>query len=276
MKNEKIIKKYYKTAFHKGKNSLARLMDFIAFRIISYIILYIWFLPMLKNPILHFLLPLIALSALSVAVKLFQSIRFERFCVLEKERIKSRIICDSFLLMPHKELHAAVCEYILTNAELCSLECIAAVFQKTAAVSADDLISVCQNTFEHNLKAAVVFSTSDFSNEASEFIKKHSDEISIYPLSSSALAKHLKYTVDDNAADEYIIAHSTERKKELKQVFAEAFAQNSVKKYFTVAILLTVASFFARYSVYYRVVAAIASSFGFISLYLSKSKPKEN
>ncbi len=276
MKNERIIKKYYKTAFHKGRNAFARTIDFIAFRIIAFIVLYIWFLPMLKNPVLKFLLPLIALSILSLALQLFKSIRFERFCVLEKERLKNQILCESFTVLKKQELFKIVREYTQKNAALFSGECAVCVLQQTAPISTDDILSVYQNTLKRNLKSAAVFCTAEISKEAENFIKKHKNEIEIITVSSSALAEHIKYTVSDKSVEEYILSREKEHKEELKKSFSEPFRQNSVKKYFTVAFLLCIASFFARYPLYYRIVATIASSFGFISLYFSKSKAKES
>ena len=275
MKNERIIKNYYRKAFFKGKNIFARITDFIAFRIIAYIILYIWFLPMLKNPVLKLVLPMIALIALSIALQLFKSIRLERFCVKHKEALKNKLLCESFTVLKECELLDLVSEYIKSKPEKFNPDCEIYIFQQTAPLTTDDILKLYQNALNRNLKHAVLFCTCDIAKEAELFMEKYRDSVDICPISSNELAKHMQYIISDDAVNEYIITQEHEHKASIKKAFTEPFYENSAKKYFTVAVLLCITSFFVKYPLYYRTVATIASSFGFVSLYFSKNRQKE-
>lgn len=272
MKNRKIIQKYYKTAFHKGKNAFARVTDFIAFRTIGFIVLYIWFMPTLKNPVLRVLLPLISMSVLSIAFRLFKSIRFERFCSREKERLRTKILCERFILLNPQELFDKVSQYTKSFPDRFPGNPKLFLLQKSAPVSADDVLKFYQEALNDGLDFFVLFHTSQISDEATEFVKKHEENCKALFICAKELALYLSYTVSDSEIDNLIIEDVTKLKEKKKKSLSDIFKEDSIKKYFTVSFLLFVASFFAGYPLYYRLASILASFFGLISLYFSKNK----
>ncbi|MBQ9833020.1 MAG: hypothetical protein IJO48_04725, partial [Clostridia bacterium] len=195
MKKEREIKRYYKTAFFKGRGMFARFADFLAFRIIAFILLYVWFSSAVKNDILKILLPLISLSILSVAAELLKSIRFERFTAAEKNRLKTEILCERFTLLPKQELFKLVREYTSKNPDRFPFDCSVSVLQKTSPITTDDLLAIYQNTLKRELCHAAVFCTAVVSKEALAFAKKQKNEITLCFITASDMAEFIKYNI---------------------------------------------------------------------------------
>lgn len=112
MKRQSALMRYYKRQMYRGRNMFARVVDFLAFRIVAFALLYIWFSQAVDNSILILLLSVVALLALCVAAQLFKSIRLERFIGAERTRLKTRLMRERFTVMSRDELYKIIREYV--------------------------------------------------------------------------------------------------------------------------------------------------------------------
>ena len=102
-KEKKVIGAYYKRRFYNGRTAFARAVDYIALRVILLIACYLWFTVNVQSLAMAAVLTIASVTAISIFAELVKSIRFEKFCLREKERLRRKLFTESLALMPKAE-----------------------------------------------------------------------------------------------------------------------------------------------------------------------------
>lgn len=244
----KALERVLKKSFRGGRLAPAAFMDALFSCLILVSAVYVTIRPHYKN------LSAALLTAGSVtasAVLVLLVIRRERYYRhVERERNKARI-----QLIDMKMLGSP--EKLFDDLDLRENEFL---FRGTDALTADDIRELIS---EHGMPLRVV-TLAEPTEKAGRLIECRSEEIDIVPAQerSKSGLEHL-YPVTEREIDEHIVRNRM-RSKRKTSLPSELFrlTRERAFKYLAVGAGLFVFSFFARYTLYFRLVSSICLSIG--------------
>ena len=269
-KEKKVIGAYYKRRFYNGRTAFARAVDYIALRVILLIACYLWFAVNVQSLAMAAVLTIASVTAISIFAELVKSIRFEKFCLREKERLRRKLFTESLALMPKAEFLCIVREYIKSNAAEFAGESLVYTAQTIAPVDEETVLSACRTAAKKGRVSLFIFSASSVSREARALAARYENiNVAFIPsdmLCASASSQKAMPSDADIAA--YIIKQNEQRITRRKKAFSEPFGAARSARYILVAAALFTLSFFVKYTLYYRVLAGACISLAALSFYI--------
>ncbi len=264
--NRKIIS-YYKRSLYGGRTSFARAVDYIALRAITLAACYLWFSTAVQNTVMALLLSVTALVTISVAVELFKSIRLDKFIVKERLRMRDKMFSKKLYMMPREKYKELVQSAVKSNPGKYGPSCLIYPLQQAAPANADTVLSAYRAAQKHGCKEAVIFSASGASRDAEELLEQYTDlAIRFEPISSLiAQAEEHGLLPDDAAVDAQILSLIEAEKDKRRRLAERPFQPGRTRRYILVAAALFIASFFVKYTLYYRLLSAACVSFGAVA-----------
>ncbi len=267
--------RFYKRKFYNGRSVIARAVDFIALRIIILAACYLWFITRIDNTVMAAVLSLIALAAISTAAEIIKSMRLVRFIDRERVRVAHSIFRERLLILPKAEFLSIVKAYLGEHRASYADECLVFTVQSSAPVSADTVLKAYRAAQKRSLDAVVIFSAAPVSKEA-QAITQSLSGVSIDFVTPDALLKSASATAflpTPDAVDEAILSAAAKAKAQRRAAASEPFASGRMRRYVLVALALFALSFFNKYTVYYRMLAALSLSFGALAFWLNLFSP---
>ncbi len=275
MKEKHLLNEYYKRKLYGGRTRLARGVDFIVFRALLLIVLYLWFSTKLQSPALQAFLSLIALSLFCVAAALYKSIRLDRFKLRENESLRREYTRRQMLLMSGERFISMVRDYASAHPEAYGADCLVVPLQRSEALGCDCILAIYRRAQRCGCEIVALFSPAPLSKEAQALLDRSALPIILQSDAVfSAMAQRAGITLSDEGIEEFLLEKLRAEKAQRKKS-AGPFVISRVKRYLAVALALFAASFFVRYTLYYRLMAAVCVSLASLAWWLEKSVPPQ-
>lgn len=275
LKNKRLLLRYYKRRLYNDRSLFARAVDFIALRIILLALCYLWFMTRLDNTVMAAILSFTALGAISAAAEILKSMRLSRFIAGERARTAERIFRERLLILPQRELLALVKAYIAEHRDMYADDCLVCTVRTCEALEADAVYRAYRNAESRGLKSVLMVSTAPVAKGAAAAAERFGETavrfITPDKLITSAGAAPLIPTAD--AVDAALLSAAEKAKAARKKTAAEPFAAGRMRRYILIAVALFALSFFVKYALYYRMLAAFSLSFGALAFWLNTASP---
>lgn len=275
-KNKRMVREYYKRRLYGARTPAARAVDFVALRAVLLLCCYLWFADQLANRTLRLLLALCAMGLISVSIELFKSIRLDRFKIRERQRIRTEYAMEQLLLMPGEAYAAAVHAHIRAHRESYADAggCLVYPLQRSEPIGEDTLLSIYRLAQSRGCHAVLLFCPAPMAPEAR--VRSKCTDIRLLQDENALLqiAQEQDFTLDDEGVDARIL-DAMEREKRMRREKSSPLSASRTKRYLLVAFALFGASFFVRYTLYYRLMAAVCLSLGSIAWLLERTAPAQ-
>ncbi|MBE5785612.1 MAG: hypothetical protein E7330_07435 [Clostridiales bacterium] len=267
----------YKRRFYNGRSLVARVVDFVALRIIILAACYLWFITRIDNTVMAAVLSFTALAAISVAAEIIKSMRLARFIDRERVRVAHGIFRERLLILPRQEFLAIIKAYLAEHRACYPDDCLVFITQSAMPVNEDTVLKTYRTAEKRGLTAAVIFSAAPAAKEALA-IAGRCGSVSIGFVTPDALLKSASATSflpTPDAVDEAILSAAAKAKALRRKTASEPFASGRMRRYILVAAALFALSFFVKYTMYYRMLAALSLSFGALAFWLNLFSPAQ-
>ncbi len=260
MLTAKQLKYYYAERCSGGKRTLARVLDYVALRLILLLAAVMFFRVKGFAAGEAVFLGVIVLSIGMLLLHLVHAVRYDAFVRRENRRIRQEILLRRMMLLPHE----AFLERIRPLAEeprVFGIQC-------ATPADANSLLQILR--FSDGTSAIAVFSTAGYTKEAQDFAGAAPVKLHLYGTETLEASALLLAEVNVSEIHDYIEAALQKRKERKRRLQAQPFVSGSAAKYFLIAALLTGASFLTRYALYYRMLAGLCSTIAVLSLLFNR------
>ena len=273
MSDKRKLINYYKRKMYGGRSMVARVVDFIALRLILFVCMYLWFKSTVSNGIMAVLLALATLGFLCVAIELIKSIRLDRFLSKERRRIGGELLRKKLLLFTKDEQLEHIRKFVKAHPDTFSDHHLIYTACKAAPVSEDDILCACRAARNRGCTMITVFHTSEIDKHATLACSGYQELRFQFVRLEVILSEEEKRRLipKDAEIDKSILEELRLQKARRKETASLAFSSGRTWYYLLAAAGLFAASFFVKYPLYYRMVAAACVSFGTISFFISGS-----
>ncbi|MDR0840512.1 MAG: hypothetical protein LBN26_03900 [Christensenellaceae bacterium] len=272
MRNKRALMRYYKRKLYGGRGLFARVIDFISLRAIALLLCYIHFTTIVANTIIAALLSAAALGFVCVAIELGKSMRLDRFIVKERDAVAQDIARKRLLVMPRDAHLGFIRRYAKANPEQFTGDCAVFIINRASDVNADDVLRAVAAAKKRGASAVYLFYTGGVAPSAKDLAAQYAET----PVAFLALAAIL--SPEEKAAllplegeiDAAMLSAQEAARQKRKSAASRPFEAVRAQRYLLCAAGLFAASFFVRYALYYRLMAAACASFGAMAYMLSK------
>lgn len=242
---------YLKRMSAGGRTGFARGLDYVTLRGVAWICAYLYFAPRFANPRVTILLSCIALAMFMLLLRVIREIMFERFVEHERTRIHNLLLLDKLLLLDLRDA-AKLCAGRYPALEAC------AVLQRALPIDADTVLAVLRT--HRSGRCVHIFATTEYDRNARALAARFSGRLALHgPEELCKAAVENGLTVSQEEMGAYMLEQQrnrraeTQRKRQQRNPFERIYS----KKYVLIALLLIGASFFTRYTLYYRMLAGL-------------------
>lgn len=256
-KNE--VERCLQKRFSGGRSIAARVIDYIALRLIVFAGAYLLFASQGFRTPVALALALLVLGLISLLMRIRRELAYARFAHAERARIARQVELDEIVLLPRARL-LALCRPLLNAGESAALLVCAAPADENALLNA---------VRDARAGSVCVFSTAGYTKKA-EALACRLDGVRLCDtdaLLQQAQAFGSRATPEQ--VDARIRADLHEQKSRRARSFAFSFPRNAVSKYAFASLMLLACSFFTRYTLYYRILAGLCMSICTVSAALS-------
>lgn len=250
----RLCKAYYTRKYYGGRNTFARVLDYMVLRGIAFICAYLFFLPRFSKQSTVLLLSGIALGILMLVLRMGRQIRFERFTKKETARIRRILLTDKLLLADQPTLISFV-------SGRCPLGETPIVLAQAQDTSADSLLKALR-TYKGSGHLHV-FTCVGYDRSARAFAGRMWEHMTLHEPEELLRAARLAGMEPDNGQVEAWIVQqqrNLRKKRQSTRIKASPFAAGGAKKYVMTGLVLMGLSFFTRYTLYYRMLAGLCMS----------------
>ncbi|NLB61572.1 MAG: 2TM domain-containing protein [Clostridiales bacterium] len=269
---EKKLSSYYRQRFSGDRTFFARITDTIFFVVVIALIGYryfarqsiAWYIAIL----LGFALGILVL----VAYRIINSMRFERFVEKERRQIEKEIALSRLSVMSESD-YSKIVESIVKVENINRFKCLILSFQNIDEICADEIAKAYRQAISNKYEKVYVFSCSKLSAKASDFIDSIKNvEFVIY--TQDQLFDYTKrlFPISDDEIDETIIKRENKKREERKSRYKSAFSKSRLTPYFVFGAFLLIASYFVRFSLYYRLLAGMCFGMAFTVAMLERRR----
>lgn len=274
---DRTIKRYYKERQHGGRGTVARIADEIMLYAIAAVAGYLWFRYYVRSTPYVILLTTITTLFFFLAMRLWRSLRFDRFIRGEQRRLTDVVLRERLLLLPASGFHA-LCEKAVNAMEgnaYAEGGSLLWCMQQAAPIREDSILEAYRGAQEASARKLLLCSLSQLSEQAVALLCRLPLETICVPQEALFTAAHetAGYAVDVIDVEAYIHSEMRARKQRRERAQAQPFAPGNAKKYLFCAALLFAASFVVGYRLYYRLLAGVCVALFSMTMLLKKSTP---
>lgn len=258
----RLLNAYYKRKFHKGKSIFARIVDFIFVRFIACAVLFLWFSSLISNTVLIAVLTAVSLGVFCVFAALLTSILFTRAIKKERLRIAEKLYSERLAILD-KNGFTKIVEYCIQHNPSKYKDSLLCVSQCKGKLSEELMLRICRKARSLKMQKVTIFCISGATDEAAAMCEQYKIEVkTVCAKALMPFAKNILPSDDeiDAAITEYEQAYREKRKK----LAASPLAPIKAKRYWLMALILFIASFFVRYALYYRILGGACLCFAVI------------
>ena len=283
------MRSYYKHAFYGNRGLFARAVDFIALRVVIFVLSYLWFSTLSKDTVKGAVLAAILTLMVTVALELCKNIRLENFIAKKRNELCREYLFEQLVVMQRDSFLTIVSDLITSmgytvvkphpfglicsHQEGLTLVC-AMQNHPDNPVEAQQVLDCYRAALRHNLSSAILISTSPFSEKARSFSKKLNG-FSLRLISREKLLNlaHQAHMLPDEQQVEEALALELEQKQlTLKRLKKEALSDKKTKAYAICGIILFIAAYVTGQMIYYPAMAGVCFTLAFISYFTGQNK----
>lgn len=264
MRNKRALTRYYKRKLYGGRSAFARAMDFLSLRVIALLLCYLHFSSVIANTVMAALMSLVALCFACVALELGKSLRMDRFIRKERAGIAAEVLKKRLLLMPREEQLNHLRRYAKANPARFGESEIIFTLHKTSPVTEDNVLAAGSAAKRRGACAVTILHTGPLSDAARALATEYGGvKIAFLALSDILLEEERKLLAPtEEELDALILSREEGLRRKRKAALSRPFEKGRTGRYLFCALGLFAASFFVRYPLYYRLMAAACVSFG--------------
>jgi len=253
---DRSLKKYYKQRQRGGRNTLARIVDYVCLRLIFAAACYIWFRVNIPNTAAAFILTAIATGLFVIASHLWGQFRFDAFVKRENERLMRLIALERLTLLDRQAFDAWMARVSdgisgLEDAYKVGVQCI-------DPIQCNQVLRMYRFAKDQHAEKIAFFCTAPLSAKAQALCSRleityvgpddllsfcKADEQSPICTDADILAR----IRSEQAAD------ATRRSR----LQSHPFAKGRTLRYLVCGAILIGVSFFTRFALYYRLLGGV-------------------
>ncbi len=262
---DKRIRRYYKRTLYGGRTLFARIVDFVALRAIALAACKLYFSSVLENSLLAWIMAVSAVGAGCAAVELYKAARLEKSIASQRGELKCRALKEKLLALPRQDYIALIREHVRTHQESFSSDCVIYPLQQKAPLSEDAVLTACRAAMRRSSRSVRIFSLSECGDFPLAPIKRLTG-VDVALVNVPEMVKDNEaFASTDADADAMVLDMLESEREKRKKAVAEPFKALRARRYVLVAAGLFAMSFFVKYTLYYRLLAAVCVSFSLIA-----------
>lgn len=264
MRQKRALTRYYKRKLYGGRGVFARAVDFISLRLIGLLICYLHFSTIIENAVMAGLMSFVAVAFASVAIELCKSIRMDRFILRERAKVADEALKKKLLVMPREEQLSKLRRYARANPSRFGEAEIIFTLHRTSPVTEDDVLAAASAAKKRGAQGVTILHTGPVAEAARSLAADYQDgKVSFLALSDILSEGDLQALSPTEAEiDAILLSRQAQAREKRKKALSRPFERGRTLRYLLCALGLFAASFFVRYPLYYRLMAAACISFG--------------
>lgn len=273
MRRKHALTRYYKRKLYGGRSAFARVMDFISLRLIGLLVCYLHFSTLISNAVMAGLMSVVAVAFASVAIELSKSIRMDRFIKKERDRIASEALKKKLLIMPREEQLQRLRQYAKANPSRFRESEIIFTLHRTSPVIEDDVLAAAAAAKKRGAKSVTILHTGTVDGAARSLAADYGGAKVSFLALGDILSQEDRQALlpTEEEIDSIILAREDAARQKRKTALSRPFERGRTGRYLLCALGLFAASFFVRYPLYYRLMAAACISFGAMAYALGQA-----
>ncbi|NCB30588.1 MAG: hypothetical protein EOM66_04190 [Clostridia bacterium] len=273
MRRRRVLTRYYKRKLYGGRSSFARMMDFISLRVIGLLVCYLHFSTIISNVAMAGLMSIVAVAFGSVAIELAKSMRMDRFIRKERQCIAMETLKKRLLIMPRDEQLARLRRYAKANPARFKESEIIFTLHRTSPVMEDDVLAAASAAKKRGAESVTILHTGPVDGAAkslaADYVGSTVSFLALEDILSQGDRQAMLPTEEE--IDSIILAREGAAHEKRKKALSRPFERGRTGRYLLCALGLFAASFFVRYPLYYRLMAAACVSFGAMAYALGQA-----
>lgn len=272
MREKYLCSEYYKRRLYGGRGRFARAVDYLSFRLLLFVLLYLFFSSHFAQIAPRLLLSGMWLLIFCLGMGLIKSIRLESFREKENERLRQAHAREQILFLSAADFAAMVRRY--TKARAAAYEdCLILPIQRSEPIGRDMLLGIHRLAKRRGVSKAALFSPAPIAEDAKDLLVRGT--LHIVPQGDAvfaAMAKEAGLWLEDGALEGFLLQR-LEGEREKRKQRGGPFIAARVRRYLSVGLVLFAASFFVEHSLYYRLMAGLCFSFATLAFFLERTAP---
>lgn len=262
----KLLKDHYAKSQAGGRSKLGRVFDFVFFRLLLFIVLYLIFSDITSSH-MSFFSALVTTIAIIMLFELFRKLRFERFVKKYRKQLSERYTLEKLALVD-PALIRSICLGLSDKGTVI-------VLQKVSEIGVDDLTGALRGIGNDIIH---IYSISTYSAAARELSRSAAlDETRIIlhdPDELISAVKQVGLYIGPKEAEAMLLKKLEHEKSQKKPVLKRFFTliPTNVKRYAILGITLFVMSFIVKHGLYYQLMAMLCFSLTTISIWANAAK----
>ncbi|MGI6174623.1 MAG: hypothetical protein ACOYJC_00400 [Christensenellales bacterium] len=263
---------YYRQQMHNGRSKAARVIDYVLLRLLLLTASYLVLLYSLRSRMLAALVALLCVLLFSIFAKFIQDLRYARFVLKFRAKMKKVFLQESLLLLPREDFLYLCRDYLNHSGSygaqvqhdgiVCKGACVdlLRLYGKGACMP-HHVLALYERMQAEHMQAGVLISTSTLSEAARTLMQRmplrcihfvHPDALIAYWQSSGL-------TPGDDAFDVWLLeeARSMRKRFKAKNITAYIFQKEKAKRYAMCGALLSAFSFITGLNLYYQITAGV-------------------
>jgi hypothetical protein len=270
---------YFRKKMFRNRSALARALDFVLLRAAIFLAAYLAAYSSLRHKTAALLLALLAVLLYSVAARMINGMRLERFKEKHMKQLRQKYLEESLVLLPRKDFLSLCAAYIKDTLGMeVSQKSDGSLHAPDTMITARQLygnqktgvqaiLDLYQSAQKSSAKKALLLCTAPFDEEA-QAIARRIPGLDIHLAGLEELVAYSKTTSfapHDEEIRERIREEMQKRPLRLSSLREKALSTAKARRYLLLGVLLVLLSFLTGYRVYYQIAAAVCASLAALS-----------
>ena len=258
MKSNTAMVRCCRKKLRKGRSIFSQAVDYIALRVLIFMLCYMWFGGNIQNNVAKVLLSIVTSAFISISLDLINSLRLDSLIKKERTAAADQELNRRISLLSEKERNDIIIRYISSHRESFGSDKLICHVSRASGVSADDVTKAARTARERKASSAALFYSGTVSCDASKAVYSLGDmPFEFIPLRSILGPDELKALMPtSDEADAIIVSRAEAEQRRRRAAMSSPFAEGHTRRYLLCAACLTAMSFFVEFSLYFRLMAA--------------------
>lgn len=295
------FRNYYLSVKDDKRNNLAKIFDYSIWRIFVFFLVFLYLYIKTRQLYLAILLSLVSFVIVhTLAIKgrkhKFEQIKEQKRRYIAGQRVYSEIMNKTIDEMKEYiqkifspmgfsgfEFKEVDQNYILLNSVYNREEIMILfnIYKNDFDVELKEVKEFIDILDYNNVKKGIIVTTSDFTNDSYNYVKKLKEQYGLLLVNKEQLLKIIEnngFFPNNEEIDEIIESKISKREKKWDNYKKVALSKNKIKGYIILSIYLIIAAWYTPYTIYYMIMSSAILALAlitFISNIINKSKSIE-
>lgn len=258
MKSNTAMVRCCRKKLRKGRSIFSQAVDYIALRVLIFMLCYMWFGGNIQNNVAKVLLSIVTSAFISISLDLINSLRLDSLIKKERAAAAEQELNRRISLLSEKERNAIIARHISAHRESFGADKLVCHVGRASGISADDVTKAARTARERKASSAALFYSGTVSCDASKAVYSLGDmPFEFIPLRSILGPDELKALMPtSDEADAIIVSRAEAEHRRRRAAMLSPFAEGHTRRYLLCAACLTAMSFFVEFTLYFRLMAA--------------------